>query len=86
MRGAPSTSRDCYWSLTIQRLKISLLSLTKVDARRATVEFDTRLQDVLATFRRRDAEHAARNHTTLLKEGRLAEEEESALLKSSSNK
>lgn len=63
-----------------REVKNLLVELDESGRRKGAVEFDTRLRDVLDTFQRREQDRLARTQTAALKEGRLAEEEELALL------
>lgn len=61
-------------------VKNLLVELDENGRRKGAVEFNTRLHQVLDTFQRREQDRLARTQTATLKESRLAEEDERALL------
>jgi DNA primase len=64
-----------------QEVKNLLVELDESGRSKGAVEFDARLHDVLEKFRHREHQQLTRTQTAALKEGRLAEEDELALLK-----
>jgi len=63
------------------QVKNLLIVLDEHGQQKGASELEARLQDVLAGFDRRSAEQFRRTHTAALKERRLAEEDELAILK-----
>jgi hypothetical protein len=64
-----------------REVKNLLVELDESGRSKGAVEFNARLHDVLETFRHREHQQLTRTRTAALKEGRLAEEDELALLK-----
>jgi DNA primase len=69
MEGEPIDFARLLLEFDDQDVKNLLVELDEGAKRKGAVELDGRLQDVLATFRRRDEEHLARSQIATLKEG-----------------